>query len=130
MTLAALGQALLSAMVQKEVRGIIRRNNAEAPSPAFRVSERETLAKLVRIRRQGYVVSEAIINPGSRVIAMLLPPQTDSVRLAVGVGGPTHRLMERFEENLDALRLYVRDFRPAVMSKAGIASRSARRASA
>jgi IclR family KDG regulon transcriptional repressor len=107
MTLAAIGQILLTTRPDEEVRGIIRRNNADAPAPALRVGERAFMSQLQIFRRQGYAESSASITAGASVIAMLAPGETDARALAVGVGGPIERIAKHRDQIVEALRACV-----------------------
>jgi len=108
MTITAVGQALLAPKPDDEVRGIVRRNNADAPSAHLRVSERELLERLKTIRRRGYARTDrSAITEGASVVAMLLPLQAGAAPLAVGVGGPAGRIEAHFEPILDGLRTQI-----------------------
>ena len=94
MTITAVGQALLAPKSDDEVRGIVRRNNADAASAQLRVSERDLLERLETIRRQGYartvrlVITEGDLG-GGHAAAAAGPAR---LALAVGVGGPAGRI--------------------------------------
>lgn len=107
MTLAAVGQALLMIKPDEEVRGIIRRNNADAVEPEQRVPERELLEEIRRFRAQGYAQSQAIIDRSASVIAMVLPHEVGTEPLAVGVGGPLERINQNRDHIVEALRACV-----------------------
>jgi DNA-binding IclR family transcriptional regulator len=113
MTLAAIGQILLTTRPDAEVRGIIRRNNADAATPALRVGERSFLAQLQTIRRRGYAESDAAITPGASVIAMLAASDGGGRALAIGVGGPVERISKRRDRIVSALAACVAPAAPA-----------------
>jgi DNA-binding IclR family transcriptional regulator len=112
MTLAAVGVMLLSTRCLAEVRGIIRRNNADVDAPELRVSERDFLLRLDEVRRQGFAETGAKLTAGATTIAMLVPREPGAAPLAVGVGGPELRIAQNRDRILEALRTHIATFRP------------------
>ena len=109
MTVSAVGNALLTQLPPAEVRGIIRRNNADAASPRQIVNEAELLQSLERDRERGFSETEAAFG-GERefhVIAKVLPENEATERFAVGVGGPRKRMLDNRDTVLRALEEWV-----------------------
>jgi IclR family acetate operon transcriptional repressor len=113
MTITGIGRVLLASKPIREVKLIVRRNNAEAPA-SWRVNEREFLSSLEKIRSCGYAMGDALITPGATTVSMLLPVATGDTPLAVGVGGPVERLQANFPMLLKSLQRHVAEFQPAV----------------
>jgi DNA-binding IclR family transcriptional regulator len=107
MTCSALGQILLIRKPDKEIRAIVRSNNANAVDDAHRVSEREFMAEIETIRNQGFAESRCRMIPGANTIAMLVPVDKDATPLAIGVGGPMDRINQRRDDILRALRRHL-----------------------
>lgn len=107
MTCAAMGRVLLVPKKDPEIRAIVRRNNADATDDAHRVLEREFMAEIEEIRRQGYAESRGKMTPGANTIAMLVPLPSDATPLAIGVGGPMERIGARRDTILAAMRRHL-----------------------
>jgi DNA-binding IclR family transcriptional regulator len=108
MTCSALGRMLLIRKTNDQIRAIVRRNNADAQNCAQRVQEQQFMAEIESIRSQGFAESRGKMTPGANVIAMLVPDQTDTTPLAIGVGGPMMRIEERRDEILKVMRRHLR----------------------
>jgi len=88
----ALGQALLSLKDEADIRGIVRRANADEADPARRVTPGVLIERLNLYRTQGFASSEQHWQGReTSMIAMLLPPQEDGPRMCVGVAAPCPR---------------------------------------
>jgi len=88
----AMGHALLSLKEEAEIRGIVRRANAEEADPARRVTHGALLDRLERYRAQGFASSEQQWRGhDTSMIATLLPPQEDGLQISVGVAAPSAR---------------------------------------
>jgi DNA-binding IclR family transcriptional regulator len=107
MTCAAMGRVLLAPKPDAEVRAIVRRNNAEVTDEAHRVLEREFMAEIEEIRRQGYAESRGKMIAGANTIAMLVPSPAEATPLAIGVGGPMDRIDARRDAILAAMRRHL-----------------------
>jgi DNA-binding IclR family transcriptional regulator len=88
MTCAALGRVLLARKPDSEIRGIVRRNNADATDEAHRVKEQDFMAAIEEIRRQGFAESRGKMIPGANTIAMLVPAAADSIGTPVDIAIP------------------------------------------
>jgi DNA-binding IclR family transcriptional regulator len=86
-TRAAVGQALLMTLPEREAARILRRANAEEPDPARRLPPAPFLEELRRSRVQGWTESAGAVRAGLSVLAMPLPPLPDQPPLAIGLGG-------------------------------------------
>lgn len=108
MTCAATGQVLLSLKPDKEARAIVRRNNADVRKDRQRVNEMEFMHELGRIRERGYAETMGNMTPGASVLAMPVPVEAGAMPLALGVGGPTERIVERRDALLALMRRYIK----------------------
>ncbi|MFH1553634.1 MAG: helix-turn-helix domain-containing protein [Pseudomonadota bacterium] len=67
------GFALLMRAPDEEVRALVARTNAEAPSDRPRIDYRAALGHVHEARRAGYFFSRALVSPGAGALAMPLP---------------------------------------------------------
>lgn len=104
MTMSAVGRALLAQLPTATARGIIRRNNADARSPRAIVEEAALMKALETSVQTGFAETDPAFG-GPRdfhVIAMPLP-RTTGEQLAIGIAGPTERMMSQQESIKRAL---------------------------
>jgi DNA-binding IclR family transcriptional regulator len=89
----AMGHALLSLKEEADIRGIMRRANAEASDPARRMTPAALFERIERFRAQAFASSEQQWQGReTAMIAMLLPPEGDGTPLCVGVTTTPARL--------------------------------------
>lgn len=103
MTCAATGMALLALKPDREVRLLVRRNNAEADK-VHRVVEARFMEEIARVRRRGYAATRGNMTPGAAVIAMAVPAVDESPPLALGIGGTIERVDANRERLIATLR--------------------------
>ena len=85
----AMGDALLSLKGEAEIRGIVRRTNAEEADPARRVTPGMLFERCDRYQAQGFASSERRWEDRHTfTVATLLPPQEDGARLCLAVIAP------------------------------------------
>lgn len=86
---SAVGFALMAAMRDEEIRALVRRTNAEMMPGRPRVDAAASLAKVQRVRDDGYVYSRALITPGGGMICLPLPDlfSDGSNPLAIALAG-------------------------------------------
>ena len=106
LTVSAVGRALLSLKPDAEVRSWVRRCNAEAGEPRFRVNETAYLALMEQVRGRGWAETAGEVTPGLGAIAMTFVSPMGTAPLAVGAGGPMAQLATRREAVLAALRRF------------------------
>lgn len=104
MVRTALGHVLLSQMPNTKIRGIIRRNNADEPSPSARVRETTFLEEIERVRRRGFSESGGRTTPGANTIGMLVPLPKRRAPLAIGIGGPIERIAAKREHIIEVMQ--------------------------
>jgi DNA-binding IclR family transcriptional regulator len=104
MSLAACGHVLLALKPASEARVIIRRNNAEAATPAHHRNESELIHRLSEISISGYSESDALLTSGASVLAMAIIPKRGEKPLAIGVGCPVDRMAIKRRRIIDLLR--------------------------
>ena len=112
------GRLLLSAETDDDVAATIRRIDAQRGSRGAKIEQRDLMAELKAIRRQGYSDSESRITPGVRTMGVLLPATPFGRTFAIGVGGPSERIDARSEANLRFLRDAAKKFSKAVKQAA------------
>ncbi len=104
-TRAAVGRLLLSLHPDTEIKKILRRVNAEEPSPEHRIKESDLMKEMERIRAFGFAETRGSMTPGGGVIARLLD-LPDSPPMGVGIGAPIERLDENRDHFLSVLDKY------------------------
>jgi len=88
------GYALLSCYPDREVRRLVRLINANEARPDRQVDIKELLLELQKVRRQGHAFSVNLVTPGAGVVAMNLPPVSESQEpLVLCVAGLTEALI-------------------------------------
>ena len=99
----ACGWALLSLDSDNEIGKIVRRTKAEFSHPTWLKTADEAPAKVAQFRKQRYIMSDGQTTPGASSIAVLLPPSVGRVPIAVAVGGPTERIVDKKRSILSSL---------------------------
>jgi IclR family transcriptional regulator, KDG regulon repressor len=109
LTTCATGHILLSAKSDAEVRGWIRRSNAEVSEDGQRVNENDFLQFMQRVRRSGYAdtTGAASENPGEIAISILSPFENSLLAIAVSV--PTDCPDARKQAIITALQRFKAD---------------------
>lgn len=105
LTRSALGRALLMPKTDAEIARLLRRSNTESDR-AHVVDPLTFLPLIRRFRAQGYAETRGDSVPESSAIAMPFMSPTDKSPLAVGVGGPTDRIVRKRTRIADALLLF------------------------
>ena len=115
LTCSAMGRALLSLKPDSEVLSWARRCNVEATEERFKVHEPDFLKLIHEVRERGYAMTEGDVTPGLGAIAIPFAPPMGSMPMALGSGGPLHRLRSKKDLILTALHEFKSAFegRPA-----------------
>ena len=103
LTCSAMGRVILSLKSDHEVCSWVRRANAEAEAPQFRVSESEMLRLLGEVRRRGYAETAGSQLPNMGAFAVAVPSPLDSTPLAVSVSLRVERIAAKRSIILDGL---------------------------
>jgi DNA-binding IclR family transcriptional regulator len=103
LTRTAIGKVLLSRMHDPEVSLLLRRSNAEF-ADHLRVAPAEFMAEIEKVRKCGTAETRGDMTPGVSTIAIGIPTLFGNIPMAVGVGGPTERFLEKRELLLEALQ--------------------------
>ena len=114
LTCSAMGRVILSLKPDHEVCSWVRRANAEAEAPQFRVSESEILRLLGEVRRRGYAETAGSQMPNMGAFAVAVPSPLDSTPLAVSVSLHVERIAAKRSiilEGLVQVREQFSDFR-------------------
>ena len=109
---SGLGQLILAARPEEAVDRLVRRINIEEDAPEKRIVFADLMQRLRDIRAAGHVISLNTVTEGAGVIGMLLPERRHGRLLAVGVGGPASRLIEKQDHILGAMRDGIARFLP------------------
>jgi len=110
---AAVGYVLLSSLTDTDVANITRRVNAEMRDVDRVYKLAEVLCHVESVRKQGYVLVDSQITPGTAVLAMPLQPERTNSPLAIAIGGPAERMHSRRDELLGHLNRYIAEVMPA-----------------
>ena len=103
LTCSAMGRALLSLSADAEIRGWVRRCNAEATEERFKVREPAFLRLISQVRAEGYAATEGDVTPGLGAVATTIVSPMGSIAMAVGVGGPITRMRRKHGQIVEAL---------------------------
>lgn len=101
---SGVGQVLLSAMSEKDVKRLFHRVNAYTTSSDQRIDVAALLHKLENVRQRGYAFSRNLIVQGYGVIALPIPASCASRPLALGIGGQSDVLEAREVEIVEAIQ--------------------------
>ena len=112
---SAMGEVLLTLKTPAELRALVSRINAAAPSGQH-VRMAELMARLQACRERGWAWSEGVSTPGSGIITMLLAAPLHQPALVLGLGGPIARLRSKRLKLVAALRRTVNQHRKSMVS--------------
>ena len=104
---SATGRMILTTKTEKEIKGIVLRQNAIETDPSARVSLSTLLTELENNRREGYAMTRGSVNPGRGVIAMLMRSSSKHTPLAVGIGATVEQLDINKENWLKLMRFHL-----------------------
>ncbi|MGY3587534.1 IclR family KDG regulon transcriptional repressor [Bradyrhizobium sp. USDA 4341] len=104
LTCSAMGRILLSMTGEEELHRWIRRCNAEATEPRFRVKETTYLDLIAADRRNGYAETAGDISLGFGAIAVAVPSPLGGTPLAIGAGARVERIAQKREAIILGLR--------------------------
>jgi len=113
LALAATGRAMLASLPTNEVRGILRRNNAESVSSDWVVSETALLEDLQSIRETGYAQSDPQFTPGLIGLATWVSFGENKTPYAIGIAVPVNSECKKRDSSIQAL-LDIRDTFPSI----------------
>jgi IclR family transcriptional regulator, KDG regulon repressor len=104
LTCSAMGRILLSMTGEEELHRWIRRCNAEATDPRFRVREAPYLDLIAADRSKGYAETAGDISPGFGAIAVAVPSPLGGTPLAIGAGARVERIAHKRDTIVFGLR--------------------------
>lgn len=102
--LSGVGWMLLSATRKDRVERLWRRSVAHRLIDKAALPLDMLIERIEACRRNGYVCAPDSLDPGASVIATLLPDSTHDRPLALGIGGPTERIVGNQKKILEILR--------------------------
>lgn len=105
---SAIGNALLSAMRDDDVRRLFHRINAYRPDGSPAIDVKALLSSLAELREKGYVASVDQVAKGFGMIAMMLPTECTDRPLAIGIGAPSALIREDSEGMVAMMREEIR----------------------
>ena len=95
---SAVGQALLSAHDDSDIRQLLHRLNAYRPGGEVPVPINTLLRTIADIRRDGWATSLSQVDKGTGILATLLPIATTGRPLAIGLAGHSEMLASRRDD--------------------------------
>jgi len=95
---SGIGRLFLSLYDDDELRGVVRRLNADRDRSQPPTDLRQLTRALQRIRETGYSVSANLVTPGAGVVARFLPRVNEERPMAVGIGGHSEVILARQAE--------------------------------
>jgi DNA-binding IclR family transcriptional regulator len=123
---SGVGQVLLSAVSEKEVRRLYHRMNAYAHSPEEKIDVPELVTQLSAVRKRGYTFVRDRVVQGYGTIALPIPTSCTSRPLALGVGGRCGTLERREAEIVATVREEMKAYLKLAAEEAGDAAGSRR----
>jgi IclR family transcriptional regulator, KDG regulon repressor len=101
----AIGRALLSGHSDEEVRDLLSHSHLERYTPRTVVALSEVIDRVRVVRRQGYAFDDEERYSGVQCVAAPIRDHTGKVVAAIGISGPTPRMIRATERVLaDAVR--------------------------
>ena len=104
LTCSAMGRILLSMKDEAELHRWIRRCNAEATDPRFRVKEGPYLELIATDRRNGFAETFGDISAGFGALAVAVPSPFGGTPLAIGAGARLKNMTQKREAMIAGLR--------------------------
>lgn len=101
---SGVGQILLSAMNETDIKRLYHRMNAYATTPEDRIDVSALMLQLAAVRKRGYVLSRNLVVKGFGMIALPIPLACRSQPLALGVGSHCEILEAREAEIVQIVR--------------------------
>jgi len=101
---SGVGWMLLSATRTDRIERLWRRSVSRGLIDRKEMPLEALLRRIEKCRQQGYVCAPDSLDPESSVIATLLPDSSHDRPLALGIGGPTERIMANQKRILEILR--------------------------
>jgi IclR family transcriptional regulator, KDG regulon repressor len=96
----AIGRALLSGMSDDEARDLLQRTRLERYTPRTLVAMNEIMERVRQARRQGYAFDDEERYIGVQCVASPVRDHTGRVVAAIGISGPTARMIRGTERVL------------------------------
>lgn len=96
----AIGRALLSGLSDSEVRELLTRTSLDRYTPRTVVAIGEVIDRLRIVRRQGYEFDDEERHLGVQCVAAPVHDHTGRVVAAIGISGPTPRMIRATEKAL------------------------------
>jgi len=103
---SATGHALLTAQPDDQLRKLVKKINARLNASEPTVQEVSLLAQVAQVRKNGYAYSDQLTD-GISAISILLPYQASGRAMAIGIGGPTHRVKPRVAELVERMEFLI-----------------------
>lgn len=103
LTQSAQGWMLMSTMPDKTIDNVVRRANIATPV-TDRVTLADMMARITRIRAEGYASAENIPLLGGATICVLLPGEINHGPAVLGLGGALERVRQNHARYLAVLR--------------------------
>ena len=102
-TCTAAGRILLSLKSDSEVDLLVRRCNTEVAEERLKVNPIQFKAMMASVRARGYAETRGDMTPGYSGIGVSVPAKVGRIPMALCIGGPTDRIIEKQSLILDAL---------------------------
>lgn len=104
------GRLLLSGHTDHSIRAIVRRIDAARDTGEEKIDVEDLLTSINVIRRSGYAISHNLVTQGVGIIAVLLPETPFRRIFAIGLGGPSERIVAGHDKHLALLQDTVAKF--------------------
>ena len=104
------GRLLLSGHTDHSIRSIVRRIDAARDTGENKIDVDDLLNSINVIRRSGYAISHNLVTQGVGIIGVLLPETPFRRIFAIGLGGPSERIIAGHDRHLALLQDTVAKF--------------------
>ena len=104
LTRSALGWLLMSTLPDGKIDNVVRRSNIATATVADRVQLPDMMARILKIRRDGYAWAENIPFPSGATLCVLLPVTLRGHPVVIGLGGALERMRTNRAKYLAVLR--------------------------
>lgn len=103
LTMSSNGWMLMSTMNDKAIDNTVRRANIITQKDGIRFEVEDMMARIQRIREQGYASAEHIPFVGGGTICVLLPITIQGQPVTIGLGGSLDRIKQNYDHYLELL---------------------------
>jgi DNA-binding IclR family transcriptional regulator len=117
LTRSVVGWTLMSTLPDGRIDNMLRRANIATEKASDRMKISDLMARIRKIREQGYGFAENVPFLGGATICILLPVTIQNQPVALGLGGAAERIRQNHDRYLAILKRAEKSLRPSHPSK-------------